>query len=131
MKRVLVGVIGVCSAAILALPAVAHHSTRAVFDRNDPIEVTGPVTKIEWMNPHIWLYVDTKDEKGAAVNWAFEMGNPNAMIRLGWKPNSLHVGDVITVTGSRARDKSNRAAVRTVVTSAGRELFGGQNEEAE
>ena len=71
----------------------------AEFDPAKPITLTGPVTKIEWTNPHIFLHLDVKDDTGKIANWAIEMGNPNSLIRLGWTRKAMQVGDVITVEG--------------------------------
>lgn len=103
--------------------ARAHHSFSAVFDGNKPITLTGPVTKIEWANPHIYFYVDVKDERGR-VNWVIEMGNPNVLIRLGWTRDAIKVGDVVTIEGHLARDGSRLANARTVVM-AGKKMFAG------
>jgi hypothetical protein len=119
--------IAAAAAAVLicTLPAVAHHSFAAVFDRERPIELTGTVTKVEWTNPHVWFYVDVKNDS-RIENWGFEMGSPSGLIRRGWNHNSLQVGHVVTVAGVRARDGSLTGAVRTVKLSTGQSLFGAQ-----
>jgi hypothetical protein len=117
-------------ASVLALcagPAVAHHSFAAVFDADQPIEFTGTVTRVEWLNPHVWFYIDVENSDGTTDNWAFEMGSPNRLQRYGWHQNSLPPGQVISVTGSQARDGSMKAAVETVVLADGRQLFGAQD----
>jgi len=111
-----------------AAPTAAHHSFAAVFDRERLIELTGTVTEIEWMNPHVWFYIDVENEKGDIENWGFELGSPNGLIRRGWSHNSLAIGQVVTVAGVRARDDSPRAAARTVTLSTGESLFGAQDE---
>ncbi len=117
--------IGACA---LWVPVSAHHSFAAVFDRDQPVELTGTVTDVEWLNPHVWFYVDVQDESGEIENWGFEMGSPNGLIRRGWNHNSLRVGDEVSVVGVLARDGSQRAAVRTVTLSTGQSLFGAQDE---
>lgn len=107
--------------------ASAHHSFSAIFDENQPIEVTGTVTKIEWMNPHVWFWLDVEREDGSVESWAFEMGSPNRLQRYGWHQNSMPVGQMISVVGSQARDGTMKAAVETVVLPGGRELFGAQD----
>jgi DNA/RNA endonuclease YhcR with UshA esterase domain len=120
----LLGVAAGLTAAVL--PAGAHHSFPAQYDINKPITLTGKVTKVEWTNPHIFIYADIANDKGAVTNWAFEMGGPNALIRQGWKRDSLKVGDTVTMEGSLARDGSPLVNAR-VVTVDGRKLFAGSS----
>ena len=108
-----------------AAPVFAHHSFAAEYDRNQSINVTGTVTKVEWMNPHARFYVDVKDEAGKVTNWEFELGSPNGLMRQGWTRNSLKEGDVVTVDGSRAKDGTNLANARTVKLADGRKVFAG------
>jgi len=112
--------------AAFALPVAAHHSFPAQYDINKPIKLTGKVTKVEWTNPHIFIYADVADDKGTVTNWAFEMGGPNALIRQGWKRDSLKVGDTVTMEGSLARDGTPLVNAR-VVTVDGRKLFAGSS----
>src|SRR5262245_33582908 len=99
-----------CAAAVLlvaAAPLWAHHSFEAEFDRTKTVTLTGTVTKVEWMNPHTYFYVDVKDTKtGKVQNWACEMGSPNGLVARGWNRNMLRVGLVVTGVGSRAKDGS-------------------------
>lgn len=110
------------------LPAVAHHSFAATFDREQSVELTGTVTKVDWRNPHVWFYMDIETEQGETENWGFEMGSPNGLTRLGWSRNSLQVGHVVTVSGARARDGSRRGSVRAVTLSTGERLFVARDE---
>jgi hypothetical protein len=107
-----------------AIAARAHHSFSAVFDAESPVKVSGTVTKVEWMNPHAWFYVDVEDADGAVVNWAFELGSPNGLRRRGWSRDTVKVGDVISISGYRARDGSNRGNVASITLADGRELTG-------
>jgi hypothetical protein len=130
--RPIVLVVAGCALLLAAIPALAHHAFQAEFDRNKPVTITGLVTKVDWSNPHARIYVDSKDAKGVVVNWDFEMGSPNGLMRNGWSRNSLKAGDEITVTGWLAKFAPNVANAGTVVmTKTGRRLFAGSsNEEA-
>ena len=123
MRRTL-AVLVAGAALLTAVPLVAHHSFAAEFDADKPVNLTGSVTKIDWMNPHVWFYLDVKEGNGNVVNWGMEMGSPNGLMRNGWTRNSMKVGDIVAVEGSRARDGSNHGNARAVVlTSSGKRLF--------
>lgn len=102
----------------------AHHSFAAVFDAKSPVEKSGTVTEVEWMNPHAWIYIDVAEEGGDVVNWAFELGSPNGLIRRGWSRQSVQVGDEISIAGYRARDGSNRGNVKSITLANGSVLDG-------
>ena len=109
---------------------MAHHSFSAEFDASKTFKFTGPVTKVEWMNPHTFFYVDVKDEKtGKVTNWAMEMGSPNGLMRNGWTRNTMKIGDVVTVEGSMAKDGNPTGNARTVVMAkTGQRLFTGSSQ---
>lgn len=131
MFRIAIGWLA-CAAgfALAALPASAHHSFRSQYDPDQPVTLTGYVTKIEWMNPHVYFYIDVVDEAtGETENWGFEMGPPHMLERRGWKRNTMQIGDELEVHGTRARDGSLTANARRVtMTSTGTVLGAASSE---
>jgi hypothetical protein len=110
---------------ISAAPVFAHHSFAAEYDDKKPVSLKGTVTKVEWMNPHIWVYLDTKDDKGAVAHWQCEGGPPNSLTRQGWRRDALKAGDEITIDGFRAKDGTNTCNSRSVKLPGGKSVFAG------
>jgi hypothetical protein len=128
--RLTVAVASLAGLLVCAVPLAAHHSFAAEYDVNKPIKLTGAVTKIEWTNPHCFFYVDVKNtESGKIESWALELGNPNALLRAGWTPNSVKIGDEVTVEGTRAKDGTLLGNARSMVLmSTGQKLFAGSSQ---
>jgi hypothetical protein len=107
----------------IAAPIFAHHSETAEYDATKPVKVTGILTKVEWMNPHIWFYVDVKDANGKITTWGFSSAPPGMLLRRGVTKDSLKIGAVVNVEGSRARDGSNNASGHKVTFADGRNVL--------
>ena len=117
----------IAGAALLvaAVPVLAHHSFAAEFDAKRPVKLQGTVTKMEWINPHAWIYLDVKGTDGTVTNWMVEAGAPNALLRRGWTKASLLPGTEILVEGYQAKDGANRANGRDITFKDGKKLFVG------
>jgi len=111
-----------CAILILA-PVRAHHAFAAEFDIKAPVKLRGTVQKMEWVNPHSWIYIDVKGEDGAIVTWMVEGGSPNSLLRLGFNKSALPPGSEVVVEGFQARDGSRRAVGQVVQFADGRKLF--------
>lgn len=112
-----------------AMPMLAHHAFSAEYDRTKPVKVTGTVSKVEWLNPHVWFYVDVKDNTGKITTWGFSGGPPGMLQRSGITKEALKVGDVITVEGFRAKDNSTNGSGGSVTFADGRKVFTASAEE--
>jgi hypothetical protein len=122
----------VVSGLLLAwAPLMAHHSFAAEYDETKPVKITGVVSKVEWKNPHIWFYVDVKDDQGKITTWGFSGGPPGMLLRRGITKDVLKLGDQVTVQGFRAKDGSFNASGGTVLFAKdGRQVFTAGAEDA-
>jgi len=111
----------------LICPLLAHHSFTAEYDSSKPISISGSVTKVEWMNPHVFFYVNVKGANGKSSNFAIEGGSPNALRRQRWGKDSVRVGDVITVSGFPAKNGSSTVNAVTILLPDGSSLFAGSS----
>ena len=125
MTRRSVAVLLVVGVALGGTAVSGHHSFAAQYDSNQQVTLKGTITKVEWMNPHTYFYVDVPDETGKVINWAVEGGAPNVLYREGWKPTSLKQGDKVTILGSRARDGSHLVNALSFQLPDGRCVFAG------
>jgi len=123
---VVIGVVGVALAGWTASTA-AHHAFSAEFDSNRPVNFSGTVKRVEWVNPHVWIHVDVKRPNGAVESWAIEGGTPNVLFRRGITKQSLPVGTAIKVDGYQAKDGTRRANGRDLTLPDGRKLFLGSS----
>ncbi|MEP6962195.1 MAG: DUF6152 family protein [Acidobacteriota bacterium] len=115
--------------ALVVAPASAHHSFAAEYDSKKPVKLNGTVSNVEWMNPHVYFYIDVTGEDGKVATWACEMGPPSGLQRSGWTRNSMKIGDDVTVDGTLAKDGSKQLNARTVtMTSTGKRLGAASSE---
>lgn len=121
-------IIAIAATLLLASAIQAHHAYTAEFDTQKPVQLTGVLTRVEWSNPHIWLYLDVKDDKGAVTNWGFSASPPGMLQRRGITRDSLKIGETLTISGHRARDGSNNASGNIVKFSDGRDALIGQDQ---
>ena len=106
--------------------ALAHHGFDTEYDATKKLTLTGVVQKVEWQNPHTWFYIDVADEHGNVASWGMELASPNLLMRNGWTPSSMKIGDVVTVEGFHAKNGSHNGNARAVtLTTTGQRLFAG------
>ena len=121
MKKLLTGVAAI--ALLSATPVLAHHSFSAEYDATQPITLRGTLTKMDWVNPHGWLYIDVRQPDGKVVNWAIEAGSPNSLIRKGLRQSDFPIGSEVVVEGYRARKGTSSAIGTSVKFADGRNFF--------
>jgi exonuclease VII large subunit len=122
-------ILGVTGVLMAAAPLLAHHSFAAEYDAKKPIELKGTITKVDWMNPHVYFYIDVKDDSGKISNWAFEMGPPRLLERGGWKKSTMKEGDEVIVSGTLAKDGGKHGNARSVtLANTGQKLGGASSE---
>jgi hypothetical protein len=114
-------------AALAAKPVVAHHAFNSEFDAKRPVKFKGTVTKMVWVNPHAWIYIDVKKADGSVEEWMVEAGTPNTLLRRGFTKQALQPGTEITVDGYQSKDGSLRANGRDVTLPNGQTLFIGSS----
>ena len=114
-------------AALAGAPAQAHHAFAAEFDASAPIELSGTVVRMEWVNPHTWIHIDVADEDGSQARWMIEGGPPSALLRRGFTKRDLLAGTEVYVEGFRSKDGTNKANGRDVTFIDGSKLFLGSS----
>ena len=125
MRRNFLAATAVAGVWLAAAPMFAHHSNAAMYDADKRIVIKGEVTKVQWTNPHSYLYLDVKDASGKVVNWALEGFPPNTLLRTGWKTSMIKTGDVLSVEGATARDGSNHLLAREITLPDANKLYWG------
>ena len=125
---VVITVVGICAWMVgTAVPVTAHHAFAAEFDADSPVEFSGRVSKVEWINPHVWIHVDVTRDDGTMEGWAFEAGTPNVLFRRGFTRESLLPGTDVRVDGYQAKDGTNRANGRDITFVDGTKMFLGSS----
>lgn len=128
MRRMLpITIIGLAFGLMAAGPVDAHHAFAAEFDSTKPVKLRGTITKMEWINPHAWMHLEVKKEDGTVEAWMIEAGPPGALVRRGWKKDSVVPGTEVLVEGYQALDGSNKANGRDVTFPDGTRLFAGSS----
>jgi uncharacterized protein DUF6152 len=129
--RVVLGVVIIFALILSTVPVMAHHSFAGEFDVTKPITKRGSVTKIEWTNPHVWFYINVKNDNGNVETWGFEMGGPRALGLSGWTRDSMKIGDEVIVEGTLARAVANKGNARTVTLAKTGQKLGAASSEGQ
>jgi hypothetical protein len=127
MRKALIISITLAALLALSMQVLAHHAFSAEFDANKPVKLRGNVVKMDWINPHAWLYVDVKNPDGSITNWMIELGPPNALLKRGWTKQSVPPGMEVIVDGYQSKDGALRANGRDVTLPDGRKMFAGSS----
>jgi hypothetical protein len=125
MKRTILAALVVSGVWLATAPIFAHHSNAAMYDAEKRTVIKGEVTKVQWTNPHSYIYLDVKDAGGTVVNWALEGFPPNTLLRTGWQTSMIKAGDVLSVEGATARDGSNHLLAREITLPNAKKLYWG------
>ncbi|MXY17381.1 MAG: hypothetical protein F4Y57_10415, partial [Acidobacteria bacterium] len=123
--RTMTGWLLVAALLVAAAPVVAHHAFSAEFDATKPVRLQGVITKMEWINPHAWMHVDVTNDDGTVDSWMVEAGPPGALVRRGWRKDSVRPGTEVFIEGYQALDGTNKANGRDVTLPDGTKLFAG------
>ena len=124
MRAKLVALITGLGVAALCAPALAHHSFAIEYDQTKPIEGTGIISKVEWTNPHMRVYVDVTEPDGSVTTWNLEMGSVNSILRRGWKQSDLKTGAKVSFNGYAGNKIRTRAAISLITLADGRSFKG-------
>jgi hypothetical protein len=127
MRHTPIAILAAFALCVTATAALAHHSFSAEFDVNKPIKLEGTVKRVQWINPHTWIYIDVRKPDGTTEEWGIEAGTPNTLFRMGLTREALPVGAMIVVDGYEARDGAKRANGRNMTLADGRKLFMGSS----
>jgi uncharacterized protein DUF6152 len=131
MQRIVASLILICALLLPAMPTLAHHAFATEFDAQKPVSMKGIVTKIDWVNPHVWFYINVKKDDGAIENWGFEMGGPNSLRTSGWTKDTMKIGDEVIVEGSLAKNGSRNVNAKNVtMASTGKKLLAASSQGA-